>query len=65
MKIKLETLEILLTLLSKLMGLVIELIEALRKKEQTANGDAAALEEREVPERHELDTVDQQIIDFA
>ena len=65
MKIKLETLEILLTLLSKLMGLVIELIEALRKKELAANGDAAALDERKVPELHELDPVDQQIIDFA
>lgn len=65
MKIRLETLEILLTLLSKLMGLIIELIEALRKKELAANGDAAALDENEVPELHQLDPVDQQIIDFV
>lgn len=65
MKIRLETLEILLTLLSKLMGLIIELIEALKKKELTANGDVAALDEEEVPELHQLDPVDQQIIDFV
>ena len=65
MKIRLETLEILLTLLSKLMGLIIELIEALKKKELTANGDVAALDENEVPRVHQLDPVDQEIIDFV
>jgi len=65
MKIRLETLEILLTLLSKLMGLIIELIEALKKKELTANGDVAALDEKEVPGVHQLDPVDQEIIDFV
>ena len=64
MKIKLETLEVLLTLLGRLVSLIIELIEAQRRKEQTANGDVAALEEKEVPESHEIDPVDQQIIDF-
>lgn len=65
MKIRLETLEVLLNLLGRLVSLIIELIEAVRKKEQTANGDTAALDENEVPAVHELDPVDQQIIDFV
>ena len=65
MKIRLETLEVLLNLLGRLVSLIIELIEAVRKKEQAANGDTAALDENEVPAVHELDPVDQQIIDFV
>ena len=52
-------------MLGRLVSLIIELIEAVRKKEQTANGDTAALDENEVPDVHELDPVDQQIIDFV
>ena len=65
MKFRLETLEVLLTLLGRLVSLIIELIEATRKKELAANGDTAALDENEVPAVNELDPVDQQIIDFV
>ena len=65
MKIRLETLEVLLTLLGRLVSLIIDVIEAQRKKEQAANGDAAALDEREVPGVKDINPVDQEIIDFA
>lgn len=65
MKIKLETLEVLLTLLGRLVSLIIELIEAQRRKEQAANGDAAALDENKVPGSKTIDPIDQKIIDFV
>lgn len=65
MKIRLETLEVLLTLLGRLVSLIIELIEAQRKKEKAANGDVADLDGKEAPESRKTNLVDQRIIDFV